>query len=219
MLGEVATPADIAALRHQYALDLPHCTQYLHYWNGVLHCDLGNSIRMHLTVSHLISQRYLYTLTLTLTALGLALILAQRKPLPPRLNLNSRRSNPCEPHSPNSPSRSSRSHLPSAAKTLPARTARPNRRRNLPAHHSLPPVCSPTNAAPVVTSVAAPETSAKEPPKALERRQRVLEKVQPIWSLFTRTGKTAKGTGRGIGKLFHHHHETEAAPALEEPQN
>jgi hypothetical protein len=26
------------------------------------------------------------------------------------------------------------------------------------------------------------------------------------------TGKIAKGTGRGIGKLFHHHHETQAGP-------
>jgi hypothetical protein len=33
------------------------------------------------------------------------------------------------------------------------------------------------------------------------------------------TGKIAKGTGRGIGKLFHHHHEQETAPASAEPQN
>jgi hypothetical protein len=26
------------------------------------------------------------------------------------------------------------------------------------------------------------------------------------------TGKIAKGTGRGIGKLFHHHHEAQAGP-------
>ncbi len=32
MLGEGATPADIAALRHQYGLDLPLRAQYLHYW-------------------------------------------------------------------------------------------------------------------------------------------------------------------------------------------
>ena len=29
----------------------------------------------------------------------------------------------------------------------------------------------------------------------------------------------AKGTGRGIGKIFHHHHETQSAPATSEPQN
>src|SRR5579863_2966570 len=41
MLGEGATPADIGALRHQYGLDLPLHTQYIHYWAGVLHGDLG----------------------------------------------------------------------------------------------------------------------------------------------------------------------------------
>lgn len=33
------------------------------------------------------------------------------------------------------------------------------------------------------------------------------------------TGKMAKGAGRGIGKLFHHHNESQASAALEEPQN
>jgi hypothetical protein len=33
------------------------------------------------------------------------------------------------------------------------------------------------------------------------------------------TGKIAKGTGRGIGKLFHHHHEESATPAATTPQN
>ena len=76
MLGEGATPADITALRHQYGLDQPVWAQYLHYWAGVVHGDLGNSIRLHDTVAHLIAQRYPYTMALTLTALGLALALA-----------------------------------------------------------------------------------------------------------------------------------------------
>jgi peptide/nickel transport system permease protein len=76
MLGESATPTDISALRHQYGLDLPLWTQYVHYWGGVLHGDLGNSIRLHSTVSSLIVRRYPYTLNLTLTSLVLALILA-----------------------------------------------------------------------------------------------------------------------------------------------
>jgi peptide/nickel transport system permease protein len=76
MLGEGATPTDIAALRHQYSLDLPLGQQYLHYWSGVLHGDLGTSIRLHDTVAHLIAARYPYTLTLTLTALGFGLLLA-----------------------------------------------------------------------------------------------------------------------------------------------
>ena len=76
MLGEGATPADIGALRHQYGLDKPLWAQYLSYWNGVLHGDLGSSIRLHDTVAHLIAARYPYTLALTLTALGLGLVLA-----------------------------------------------------------------------------------------------------------------------------------------------
>src|ERR1039457_973633 len=76
MLGEGATPTDTAALRHQYFLDLPLPQQYLRYWAGVLHGDLGNSIRLHDTVAHLIAARYPYTLALPLTALGLGLLLA-----------------------------------------------------------------------------------------------------------------------------------------------
>jgi ABC-type dipeptide/oligopeptide/nickel transport system permease component len=76
MLGDGATPADVTALRHQYQLDLPLHTQYLHYWAGVARGDLGQSIRMKDTVGHLIAQRYPYTMALTLTALVLALVLA-----------------------------------------------------------------------------------------------------------------------------------------------
>jgi peptide/nickel transport system permease protein len=76
MLGEGATPADIGALRHQYHLDEPLGLQYMHYWAGVVHGDLGNSIRLHDSVAHLIAMRYPYTLALTLTALGLGLALA-----------------------------------------------------------------------------------------------------------------------------------------------
>lgn len=76
ILGEGAAPADIAALRHQYELDRPLGVQYLHYWNGVLHGNLGQSIRMHDSVAHLIAQRYPYTLALTLAALVFGLALA-----------------------------------------------------------------------------------------------------------------------------------------------
>ncbi len=75
-LGEGASPADLSALRHQLGLDLPLHTQYVHYWTGVLHGDLGESIRLHDYVSHLIAQRYPYTLALTIAALVLGLVLA-----------------------------------------------------------------------------------------------------------------------------------------------
>jgi len=76
MLGEGAAPADLAALRHQIGLDQPLHIQYLHYWEGVAHGDLGSSIRLHDTVAHLIWARYPYTLALTLTALAAGLLLA-----------------------------------------------------------------------------------------------------------------------------------------------
>jgi len=76
MLGDGATPADISALRHQYGFDQPLPMQYVHYWAGVLRGDLGQSIRLHDSVGHLIEQRYPYTLALTLASLGFGLVLA-----------------------------------------------------------------------------------------------------------------------------------------------
>ncbi len=76
MLGEGARPSDIAALRHAYGLDLPLGQQYLHYWRGVLHGDLGHSLRLNDTVTHLVSSRYPYTAELTAAALLIALALS-----------------------------------------------------------------------------------------------------------------------------------------------
>lgn len=76
MLGEGATPADISALRHQYGFDQPLPMQYVHYWIGVLSGDLGQSIRLHDSVGHLIEQRYPYTIALTMASLGFGLALA-----------------------------------------------------------------------------------------------------------------------------------------------
>jgi peptide/nickel transport system permease protein len=76
MLGEGATASDLSALRHQYGLDAPLRLQYLHYWRGVLHGDLGRSLRLNDSVTHLVLTRYPYTLELTVAALVLALALA-----------------------------------------------------------------------------------------------------------------------------------------------
>lgn len=76
MLGEGARPADIAALRHAYGLDLPLHTQYARYWRGVLHGDLGRSIRLNDSVTHLVLTRYPFTVELTTAALAIALLLA-----------------------------------------------------------------------------------------------------------------------------------------------
>jgi len=76
MLGEGARPSDIVALRHTYGLDAPLGQQYLHYWRGVLHGDLGHSLRLNDSVTHLVLMRYPYTIELTAAALLLALVLA-----------------------------------------------------------------------------------------------------------------------------------------------
>lgn len=76
MLGEGARPADIVALRHAYGLDLPLATQYARYWRGVFHGDLGRSIRLNDSVTHLVLTRYPFTVELTAAALLLALMLA-----------------------------------------------------------------------------------------------------------------------------------------------
>jgi ABC-type dipeptide/oligopeptide/nickel transport system permease component len=76
MLGEGATPTDLETLRHQYGLDLPLGEQYVRYWQGVLHGDFGHSLRLNDSVTHLIFQRYPYTIELTVAALVIALLTA-----------------------------------------------------------------------------------------------------------------------------------------------
>ncbi len=76
MLGEGAPAADIQATRHLYGLDAPLGQQYVNYWKGVLHGDLGPSLRFNQGVSRLIAQRYPYTLQLTIAALVVAIFLS-----------------------------------------------------------------------------------------------------------------------------------------------
>src|SRR6266404_5320356 len=76
MLGEGAAAGDIQASRHAYGLDVPLGQQYLNYWKGVLHGDLGKSLRFNQGVTSLIANRYPNTLELTLASLFVAIILA-----------------------------------------------------------------------------------------------------------------------------------------------
>ena len=76
MLGEGAATADLQAARHAYGLDLPLGTQYIRYWKGVLHGNLGQSIRFSGSVSHIVAVRYPYTLQLTLASLFVAIVLS-----------------------------------------------------------------------------------------------------------------------------------------------
>jgi peptide/nickel transport system permease protein len=76
MLGEGAAGADIQAARHAYGLDVPLPVQYVHYWSGVLHGDLGRSLRLNKPVGTLVAQAYPATLALALTALLIAVLLS-----------------------------------------------------------------------------------------------------------------------------------------------
>src|SRR5215470_13547422 len=76
MLGEGAPAADIAATRHAYGLDEPLAKQYLHYWKGVLHGDLGPSLRFNQNVGKLLRKPYQYTLELTIAAMLVAIVIS-----------------------------------------------------------------------------------------------------------------------------------------------
>lgn len=76
MLGEGAAATDIAAARHAYGLDVPLGQQYVNYWRGLLHGDMGRSLRFNQKVGSIIAQAYPYTLQLTVAALLVALGLA-----------------------------------------------------------------------------------------------------------------------------------------------
>ena len=76
MLGEGAPVSDVAATRHLYGLDVPLWQQYVHYWKGVLHGDLGPSLRFNQSVGSLIVHRYPYTLELTVASLLIAILIS-----------------------------------------------------------------------------------------------------------------------------------------------
>lgn len=76
MLGEGAASADIEATRHAFGLDVPIGRQYLNYWAGVLHGDLGRSLRLQQPVVTLLKDAYPSTLLLTFAALAVAIGLA-----------------------------------------------------------------------------------------------------------------------------------------------
>lgn len=69
MISPSATPADIAALRAHYGLDLPLAEQFLIWLRDVLHLDFGTSISLRRSVLQLIGERLPATLELTFAAL------------------------------------------------------------------------------------------------------------------------------------------------------
>ncbi|MFJ5437479.1 ABC transporter permease [Pectobacterium brasiliense] len=75
ILGNDASPGDVAALRQQMGLDQPLLTQFVVWFSAVLRGDLGRSLFMNASVMSLFLQHLQPTLALALYAQGLALLL------------------------------------------------------------------------------------------------------------------------------------------------
>lgn len=75
LLGEFASPAELARLRTQLGLDQSILTQYGIYLGRVLQGDFGNSVRTGAPVAGEIGVRLLATLELSIAAMMIAVIL------------------------------------------------------------------------------------------------------------------------------------------------
>jgi len=74
-LGDHATDAQIAAFRADYHLDRPLPEQYATYVVGLLHGDLGRSIRTRRSVADDLADSFPATLELSLAALAISLLI------------------------------------------------------------------------------------------------------------------------------------------------
>lgn len=75
ILGNDASPADVAALRQQMGLDRPFLVQFLHWFGAVLSGDLGHSLFLNDSVMSLFLQHLTPTLALAFYAQLIALVL------------------------------------------------------------------------------------------------------------------------------------------------
>jgi peptide/nickel transport system permease protein len=69
MLGDRATPDQVAALRHQLGLDRPIIQQFFDWFGNVLRLNFGDSIFLDMPVSQAIADRFQPTILLTFYAL------------------------------------------------------------------------------------------------------------------------------------------------------
>jgi peptide/nickel transport system permease protein len=76
MLGDSASPSDVADLHARLGLDQPLLTQYGHFLTGLIHGDLGTSFRYGTPVAHEIAQRLGRTAELALAAMLVAIAVA-----------------------------------------------------------------------------------------------------------------------------------------------
>jgi len=76
MLGDGASPQDIAELRANLGLDRPLPAQYVSFLHGALSGDLGTSFRTGQPVTRMIAERVPATAELALAAMTVAVLLA-----------------------------------------------------------------------------------------------------------------------------------------------
>jgi peptide/nickel transport system permease protein len=69
------TPAQIEAIRHELGLDQPIYVQYFTFVGGLLHGDLGYTIRGHQPVIDVIRQRLPNTIALAICAMAVAILI------------------------------------------------------------------------------------------------------------------------------------------------
>src|SRR5262245_32270942 len=76
MLGESASPQDIADLRGRLGLDLPLPAQYAAFLKGLATGNLGTSLRTNQPVASAIAERLPATFELALAAMLVAIVIA-----------------------------------------------------------------------------------------------------------------------------------------------
>jgi peptide/nickel transport system permease protein len=76
MLGESASPEEVAIVRHTLGLDQPLHLQYWAFLKGAVHGDLGVSLRTNEPVSRAIADRMPATVQLAIAAMCLAVFVA-----------------------------------------------------------------------------------------------------------------------------------------------
>lgn len=75
MLGDTASPADIARVREAYGLDQPFVVQYVKYSANVAQGDFGNSLSERRPVTDVLRERLPATLQLTVLSMLIALLI------------------------------------------------------------------------------------------------------------------------------------------------
>ncbi len=76
LLGDDATPADVARTRHEWGLDKPLLAQYWDFLARAVTGDFGRSLKFNESVTKLVAERLPATLELALASLIVAMLIA-----------------------------------------------------------------------------------------------------------------------------------------------